>query len=257
MIANGAVRPWGRVVAFIVCVFVPALAPSLSVAKTTGAPKAASAGDPFEDSTIPGKSPVPAKADPAPASSPPAPAKTVAPVANAPVSAQGSGTPAPKESTPPPHVPSKEFGAFMKGFEGAWRCDTRFAVGALWPGSQALSSRTEVTIRKEFDGFMWHGEFRMARTATAPATTGVFQIGYATPSKQVTYLSYDSVGSSMMGVGTISGAQVTFLEEGFVKGAKMNVRETLAKQGPRKIVHKVELDQGKGLQLMAEDTCVK
>jgi hypothetical protein len=228
MIINGAVRPWGRVVAFVACVFVPVVAPSSSVAKPAGTPKASVAGDPFEDSTIPGKLPVPAKADAAP-----------------------------KESTPPPHVPSREFGAFMKGFEGAWKCETHFAVGALWPGSQALSSKTEVTIRKEFDGFMWHGEFKMARTATAPATTGVFQIGYATPSKQVTYLSYDSVGSSMMGVGTISGAQVTFLEEGFVKGAKVNVRETLAKQGPRKIVHKVELDQGKGLQPMAEDTCVK
>ena len=61
----------------------------------------------------------------------------------------------------------------------------------------------------------------------------------------------------MMGVGSISGAQVTFLEEGFVRGAKVKVRETLAKQGARKMLHKVELDQGNGLQLMAEDTCVK
>jgi hypothetical protein len=145
----------------------------------------------------------------------------------------------------------------MKGFEGAWKCHTQFAVGALWPGSPPLASKTDVTIRREFDGFMWHGEFKMAKTATTPATIGVFEVGYASPSKQVTYLSYDSIGSSMMGVGTISGAQITFLEEGFVKGAKVKVRETLAKQGLRKMLHKVELDQGKGLQLLAEDTCVK
>lgn len=254
MPTNGAVRPWGRGVAFLVCLFVPVVTPASSMAKSVGERKSSVAVDPFEDTTVPGKSPVPAKTAPASASA----AKTVAPAANVPVSTQGSGAaPASKEPPPPMHAPSKEFGAFMKGFEGAWKCDTHFAQGALWPGSQPISSKTEVTIRREFDGFMWHGEFKMARTATAPATTGVFQIGYAPPSRQVTYLSYDSIGSSMMGVGTISGAQVTLLEEGFVKGAKVSVRETLTKQGPRKMLHKVELDQGNGLQPMAEDTCVK
>jgi hypothetical protein len=252
MITNGAVRPLGRLAAFVTYVSVAVGLPSLSVAKSASASKAAVQADPFEDSALPAKSPAPAKTESAP---PTAATKIAAPAAS--TAAEGSGTTSAPKETAPPHVPSKEFGSFMKSFEGAWKSDTQFALGALWPGSQSLSSKTDVTIRREFDGFMWHGEFKMAKTATTPATIGIFQVGYASPSKQVTYLSYDSIGSSMMGVGTISGAQITFLEEGFVKGAKVKVRETLAKQGPRKMLHKVELDQGKGLQLMAEDTCVK
>ena len=255
MITNGAVRPLGRLDAFVTYVSVAVGLPSLSVAKSAGASKAAVQADPFEDSALPAKSPAPAKDESRPQAAATAATKTAAPAAS--TAAEGSGTTAAPKETAPPHVPSKEFGAFMKSFEGAWKCDTQFALGALWPGSQPLSSKTDVTIRREFDGFMWHGEFKMAKTAITPATIGIFQVGYASPSKQVTYLSYDSIGSSMMGVGTISGTQVTFLEEGFVKGAKVKVRETLAKQGPRKMLHKVEFDQGKGLQLMAEDTCVK
>ena len=50
---------------------------------------------------------------------------------------------------------------------------------------------------------------------------------------------------------------VTFVEEGFLKGAKVRVRETLTARGPRSIYHKVEIEQGNGYQLMAEDTCAK
>ena len=85
----------------------------------------------------------------------------------------------------------------------------------------------------------------------------MFQIGYAAGTKQATFLSYDSVGSAMMGAGTLAGDVVTFNEEGFLKGVKFKVRETLAKKGPRKIHHKFEVEQGKSYQLVAEDTCTK
>ena len=145
----------------------------------------------------------------------------------------------------------------MKGFEGSWKCDTKFAAGAMGPGSQLVRARTEITIKREFGGVSWHGEFKLAKTTTTSATSGVFQIGYAASTKQATFLSYDSVGSAMMGAGTISGDSVTFAEEGFLKGGKVKVRETLAAKGPKRLYHKVEIEQGKGYQVMAEDTCVK
>jgi hypothetical protein len=114
-----------------------------------------------------------------------------------------------------------------------------------------------MSIKREFDGFSWHGEFKLAKTATTSATSGVFQIGYAASTKQATFLSYDSVGSAMMGAGALAGDSVTFNEEGFLKGVKVKIRETLAKKGARRIHHKVEVDQDKGYQLMAEDTCTK
>ena len=145
----------------------------------------------------------------------------------------------------------------MKGVEGKWKCETKFPAGWMGPGSQPATARTDMAIKKEFDGFSWHGEFKLAKTTTTSATSGVFQIGYAVGTKQATFLSYDSVGSAMMGAGTLADDAVTFNEEGFLKGVKVKVRETLAKKGPRKLHHKFEVDQGKGYQPMAEDTCAK
>ena len=146
---------------------------------------------------------------------------------------------------------------FMKAFEGRWKCNTNFPAGSLGSGSQPISARTDLSIKKEFGGFSWHGEFKLAKTAITSATSGVFQIGYAAGPKQATFLSYDSVGSAMMGAGTFAGDSVTFAEEGFLKGTKVSVRETLAAKGPRKLFHKFEIEQGHGYQVIAEDTCMK
>jgi hypothetical protein len=154
-------------------------------------------------------------------------------------------------------LPSKELEVFMKAFEGRWKCSTNFPAGSLGTGSQPISARTDLSIKKEFGGFSWHGEFKLAKTAITSATSGVFQIGYAAGSKQATFLSYDSVGSAMMGAGTLGGDSVTFAEEGFLKGAKVRVRETLAAKGPGKLSHKFEIEQGHGYQVIAEDTCIK
>lgn len=197
--------------------------------------KAASSADPFEQ-TPPPKGPAPA-----------APQAATAPAKSA----------ASPSALPPSNLPSKELEAFMHGFEGKWKCETKFVAGAAGPGSQPTLANTDLTIKKQYDGFSWHGEFKLAKTATTSAASGFFQIGYAAGTKQATFLSYDSVGSAMMGAGTLAGDSITFNEEGFLKGVKVKVRETLAKNGPRKLHHKVEVDQGKGLQLMAEDTCTK
>jgi len=158
---------------------------------------------------------------------------------------------------PAQSLPSKEIEVFMKAFEGRWKCSTNFPAGSLGPGSQPISARTDLSIRKEFGGFSWHGEFKLAKTAITSATSGMFQIGYAAGPKQATFLSYDSVGSAMMGAGTLVGDSVTFAEEGFLKGTKVRVRETLAAKGPRQLFHKFEIEQGHGYQVVAEDTCMK
>ena len=158
---------------------------------------------------------------------------------------------------PAQSLPSKELEVFMKAFEGRWKCSTNFPAGSLGPGSQPISARTDLSIKKEFGGFSWHGEFKLAKTAITSATSGVFQIGYAAGPKQATFLSYDSVGSAMMGAGMLAGDSVTFAEEGFLKGTKVSVRETLAAKGPRKLSHKFEIEQGHGYQVIAEDICMK
>jgi len=204
----------------------------------------------------------PAAAAPAkPGATTPAPVKlgatTAAPVKPGATAAAPAKLEVAAAAPPAQSLPSKELEVFMKAFEGRWKCSTNFPAGSLGPGSQPISARTDLSIKKEFSGFSWHGEFKLAKTAITSATRGVFQIGYAAGPKQATFLSYDSVGSAMMGAGMLAGDSVTFAEEGFLKGTKVSVRETLAAKGPRKLFHKFEIEQGHGYQVVAEDTCMK
>ena len=198
-----------------------------------------------------------------PAAKPPAATKPAASAAEATKPAAfaagkpgGPATAAPAAPMMMP-TPSKELEAFMKGFEGTWKCDTKFPAGSMGPGSLETTAKTSVKITKEFGGFSWHGEFKVPQTKTMPAMSGVFQIGYDPGTKQATFLSYDNMGAAMMGVGPLSGDSVTFAEEGYMMGMKAKVRETLTKKGPKEIRHSLEAEQGRAFQLMAEDTCKK
>ena len=244
-----------------------------SAAKAAPAAMSVSWVDPFDEPSPPVKPGArPAAAVPAkPGATTPAPVKarattpppvkpgatTAAPVKPGATAAAPAKLEVAAAVPPAQSLPSKELEVFMKAFEGRWKCSTNFPAGSLGPGSQPISARTDLSIKKEFDGFSWHGEFKLAKTAITSATSGVFQIGYAAGPKQATFLSYDSVGSAMMGAGTLVGDSVTFAEEGFLKGTKVSVRETLAAKGPRKLSHKFEIEQGHGYQVIAEDICMK
>jgi len=155
-------------------------------------------------------------------------------------------------------TPSKELEAFMKGFEGSWKCETEFAAGSTGPGSPEAKGKGTLKIRKEFGGLSWHGEFSLAKTEVLPAMSGVFQVGYDPSGKQATFVSYDSLGAAMMGAGPLSGESVTFAEQGYMLGIKVRVHETMTKKGAKELLHRVEIDSGsKVFQLMAEDTCKK
>lgn len=240
MITNGAI-PRACFALALIChgSFVlaqgPVPKPRTQVALTPkpGSAAKASSADPFEEA--------------------PRAARPEAPSAAA-AQAKAPSTPA---ALPTPNLPPKEMVAFMKRLEGSWKCDTKFSPGSLGPGAQALDASTAVTIKREAGGFSWHGEFKLAKTSATTATNGMFQIGYAGGIKQATFLSYDSIGSAMMGSGAIDGDSVTFDEQGFLKGVKVRVRETLATRGAGKIFHRVEIEQGKGYQTVAEDTCAK
>ena len=244
-----------------------------SAAKAAPAAMSVSWVDPFDEPSPPVKPGArPAAAVPAkPGATTPAPVKprattpppvkpgatTAAPVKPGATAAAPAKLEVAAAAPPAQSLPSKELEVFMKAFEGRWKCSTNFPAGSLGPGSQPISARTDLSIKKEFGGFSWHGEFKLAKTAITSATSGVFQIGYAAGPKQATFLSYDSVGSAMMGAGTLAGDSVTFAEEGFLKGTKVSVRETLAAKGPRKLSHKFEIEQGHGYQVIAEDICMK
>jgi len=60
----------------------------------------------------------------------------------------------------------------------------------------------------------------------------------------------------MMGAGTLAGDSVTFAEEGFPEGHKGQRPRDAGREGPRKLFHKFEIEQGHGYQVIAEDTCM-
>lgn len=197
-----------------------------------------------------------APAAPAALAAPATPAASAA--AAPPATANATAAPAAPSAAPAgPPMPSKELEAFMKGFDGSWNCETRFAAGAMGPGSPETKLKSTVKFTKEFDGFSWHGEYKVPKSKTMPGMTGALQMGYDSGSKQITLVAYDSTGSAMFGAGPISGESVTIIEDAYMMGMKMKVRETMTKKGPKEAYHKMESDMGNGFQLMGEDTCKK
>ncbi len=195
----------------------------------------------------------------APAAKPAAPAAPVAAPAKAAPAAPATGAPAaaPVAAAPPMPTPSKELEAFMKGFEGNWKCETKFAAGSMGPGSPEMTAKTSVKIKKEFGGMSWHGEYTMAKSKTMPAMSGVFQLGFDPGTNQSTIVAYDSMGTAAMGAGPITGDTVVYTEDAVMMGMKTKLRETMTKKGPKELFHKYEVDMGKGFQAMGEDTCKK
>lgn len=193
-----------------------------------------------------------------PGTPPPPKGATGSAVAPAGAPAAGAAAAAPSAAAPAAPAmptPNKEMETFMKGFEGSWRCETKFAAGAMGPGSPEVTTKSTVRVKKDFGGFAWHGEYNLPKSKTTPAMSGVFQIAHEPITNGATIVGYDSMGSSFSGVGVISGDSVTFTEEGYMMGAKAKVRETMTKKGPREILHTYEVDSGRGFQPVGVDSC--
>jgi Protein of unknown function (DUF1579) len=182
--------------------------------------------------------------------------KVVAPTAMG-GAASAPAAPAAPAAAPPMPAPSKDLEAFMKGFEGSWKCETKFAAGSMGPGSPEMTTKTTVKFKKEFGGFSWHGEYSLAKTKTMPAMSGVLQISYDPGSNHAVLVGYDSMGGSFFGSGPIAGDTLVVNEDGYMMGSKMKLRETMIKKGPKEVYHKFETDMGKGFQVMGEDSCKK
>ncbi|MES1204900.1 MAG: hypothetical protein ABUS79_03090 [Pseudomonadota bacterium] len=223
------------------------------------APAAAPAPKPMAAAPAPAPAAAPAPKPAAPAAAPAPAARAASPAAPAgpPAAAGAAPAAAAPPAAPPMPAPSKELEAFMKGFEGNWRCETKFPAGAMGPGSPEMTAKSTVKVKKEFGGMAWRGDYSLAKSKTMPAITGVFEIVWESGTNQAAIVGYDNMGSVTMGLGPLSGESVTFSEDGYMMGMKVKGRETMTKKGPKEILHKWEIDLGKGFQPMGEDACKK
>ena len=162
--------------------------------------------------------------------------------------------PAPEVPTLP--TPSKKLEVFMKGFEGNWKCDSKFPAGAMGPGSPEMTGKSTVSIKKDLNGFWYKGNFEIKKSKTLPGMKGQFSMGYDAGSKQVLLTGTDSMGSGWFAGGPIQGDSVTTVGEMYMMGMKSKVRESMSKKD-KEVLHKLEIDMGKGFQTIGEDTCRK
>jgi hypothetical protein len=164
-----------------------------------------------------------------------------------------AGAPAP--AGPPPPAPELE--AFMKPFDGSWKCETKFFANAFGPGSPEMTGKSTVRFKKDLDGHFWKGEYDLKKSKTNPAMKGIFYVGYDPGAKQFVISGVDNGGGFSNGAGTVEADVVTFVGEQTFGGKKMKVREIMGKTGPKAAFHKIEVDTGSGFSPMAEDTCKK
>jgi hypothetical protein len=168
-----------------------------------------------------------------------------------------------KDATPPagaaapagPPKPPPELDTTYKAFDGSWKCDTTFAANAMGPGSPELKTKTTIKFKKDFNGFWYRGDYEAKKTKDFPGMKGSVFLGH--DGKQLLVSNIDAMGGVAMGVGTATGDTLTFVEDGYMMGMKVKMRETMQKKSDKEVTHKFEVDMGKGFQPMGEDVCKK
>jgi hypothetical protein len=189
----------------------------------------------------------------APAAKPAAAAPAAKPAA-APAAAPAGAPPAAAATPPAPPTPSKELEAFMKPFEGTWKCESTFPPGAFGPAE--VKAKATAKFKKDMGGFFWKGDYSLAKAKDVPPMSAQFWIGYAKVPEEFTMTAIDSMGGTSKSSGKLEGDTVTFTGEAFMMGQKVKVRETLwhkDKAGG----HTMEVDMGKGWMPFGKDECKK
>jgi hypothetical protein len=178
-----------------------------------------------------------------------------APAAGAPpAGAPAAGAPGAR----PMPQPSKELAAFMKPFEGTWKCESKFPANAFGPGSPEVNAKSTVKFAKDKDlgGFFYRGEYAVAKQKGVPMPLkGIFYIGWDPGTQGVVVTNVDNMGTAGMSTGKIEGDTVTYTGESIMMGTRVKTRESMGKKSEKEAFHKAEVDMGKGWMPFGEDTC--
>ena len=158
---------------------------------------------------------------------------------------------------PPAPAPSKELAAFMKGMDtGTWKCDTKMMAGAMGPGSPEMTGASTIKFTKDMGGMLFKGEWATAKSKTNPMDMkGVMLIAYDETNKVASIVSYDSMGGMAMETGTMTADTMTTTGDAMMMGKVMKMKETITHNPDKSVTHKMEVDTGKGFEMMGEDIC--
>ena len=175
--------------------------------------------------------------------------KPTAATAAAPAAPAPTAAPLPP---PGPPTPSKELEAFMKPFEGTWKCEVTFPAGTMGPGE--LKAKGTAKFKKDLGGFFWKGDYQLAKQKDAPSMSVQFWVGYDQGSKELTFTSVDSMGGTALEAGKPGTDTVTTTGEAYMMGHKVRVRETLWHKDKTGGLS-AEIDLGKGWMAIGKDEC--
>jgi Protein of unknown function (DUF1579) len=173
-------------------------------------------------------------------------------------SASGSSAPA---SAAMQHGPAKPAEALTNAFKssvGSWNCTGKMTMPKEMGGGE-MASRSHMTIRRELNGFLYEGEWRVEKSQVFPEMRGKMNWSYDPQSKKLVQNAVDNMGNRNRGES--DGAQdgkVVWTEEGVMMGQPSKTRTTVAMNGANKIQLTFEQQGPDGSwQPMGEDNCTK
>ena len=149
----------------------------------------------------------------------------------------------------------QQLGEAFKFFDGPWKCVTKFAEGAMGPGSPAVTVNTTVRFKKDLDGWFYRGDYEAPKTKSMPSIKGDLRISYQPGAQVFVMTSHDNTGAVEYATSPgFRGDSIAFTGEAYMMGQKMAVRETMTKRG-KECSHTTEIDRGKGFEAVGEDSC--
>src|SRR2546423_9004844 len=126
--------------------------------------------------------------------------------------------------------PAPELDQAFKFFEGAWKCDTKFAANSFGPGFPETNVKSTVKFKKDLDGFFYRGEYEIKKTKTMPGFHGVLYLGYQPAAHLYTLNSVDNSGGTEMATSPgPQGGTITLTRDNYMIGEKGKVPESIGK----------------------------
>jgi Protein of unknown function (DUF1579) len=146
----------------------------------------------------------------------------------------------------------------FKNSVGNWDCTGKMVMPKEMGGGE-MTSRSHMTIRRELNGFLYEGEWRVEKSQAFPEMRGKMDWSYDPQSKKLVQNAVDNIGNRNVGESDgLQDGKVVWVEEGVMMGKPAKTRSTVAMTGADKIQLTFEQQGADGnWQPMGEDSCTK
>jgi hypothetical protein len=161
-----------------------------------------------------------------------------------------------KKPAAAPQAPKPE-AALTAAFQpdvGTWSCS-----GKMNMGDKELPTKSQFIMRSELGGFLYAGEFEVAKSAEMPqGMKGHIHWAWDPASKKLVEFGVDSFGNVFRGTSEgFQGDTAVWNEEGTYEGKPVKSRTTVKRNGAKEMTVTSEIDKDGTWAKMGEDHCKK